>query len=320
MAEVLGKTMRDFETCNAARLRRDPAFAKLYGRPPSALHRRSRRGETADPRRGITLMPRAQTGGAKMSQAEKARAFADLHRPGDPLLLYNIWDAGGAKAIAEAGARAVATGSWSVAAAQGYPDGQAIPLDLVLTIVARIAATVDVPVTLDFEGGYAEAPDDLAANLARVIAAGAVGINFEDQVVGGAGLHPVAAQGERIAALRGAAETAGLPFFLNARTDLFLKEKDRGRHGDLAAGAIERAAAYAEAGASGFFVPGLVDPDLIGAICEATSLPVNVMMLDGAPSTEALASLGVARISHGPGPYFTAMKDLAARFRKAAGG
>jgi len=255
-----------------------------------------------------------------MSRVEKARAFADLHKPGTPLLLYNIWDAGGAKAIAEAGAKAVATGSWSVAAAQGYPDGQAIPLDLVLTIVARIAATVDLPVSLDFEGGYAEAPDDLAANLARVIAAGAVGLNFEDQVVGGSGLHAPEVQCARIAALRSAAEAAGLPFFLNARTDLFLKEKDRAKHGGLVAEALERAAAYAEAGACGFFVPALVDPDLIGAICEATSLPVNVMMLDGAPSTESLASLGVARISHGPGPYFTAMKDLAARFREAGGG
>ena len=254
-----------------------------------------------------------------MSQAQKAQDFAALHRPGDPLLLYNVWDAGGAQAIAEAGAKAVATGSWSVAAAHGYPDGQAIPLDLVLTIVARIAATVDLPVTLDFEGGYAEAPEDLAANLARVIEAGAVGINFEDQVVGGAGLHPAGVQCERIAALRRAAEAASLPFFINARTDLFLKQRDRAQHGALMAETLERAAAYAEAGASGFFVPGLVDPDLIGAVCEATSLPVNVMMLDGAPSMEALASLGAARVSHGPGPYFTAMKDLAARFREAAG-
>ncbi len=254
-----------------------------------------------------------------MSQAEKARAFAELHKPGEPLLLYNIWDAGGAQAIAEAGAKAVATGSWSVAAAQGYRDGQAISLDLVLTLLARIAASVDLPVSLDFEGGYAEAPEALAANLARVIEAGAVGINFEDQVVGGTGLHAPEVQCARIAALRAAAEADGLPFFLNARTDLFLKEKDRARHAGLVPEAIERAAAYAEAGASGFFVPGLVDPALIGAVCEATALPVNVMMLDGAPSMADLAALGVARISHGPGPYFTAMADLADRFREAAG-
>ena len=226
-----------------------------------------------------------------MSQVDKARAFAERHRPGSPLLLYNIWDAGGAKAIAEAGAKAVATGSWSVAAAQGYPDGQAIPLDLLLRIAERIVATVDLPLTVDFEGGYAEAPEDLAANLARLIATGAVGINFEDQVVGGAqgceGLYAPEVQCARIAALRRAAEAADLPFFVNARTDLFLKEKDRGKHGDLVSEALERAAAYAEAGASGFFVPGLVDPDLIGAVCEAAGLPVNVMMLSGAPDAQA---------------------------------
>ncbi|NIA68177.1 isocitrate lyase/phosphoenolpyruvate mutase family protein [Pelagibius litoralis] len=255
-----------------------------------------------------------------MTQAEKARAFADLHVAGTPLVLYNIWDAGGAKAIAKAGAKALATGSWSVAAAQGYGDGQAIPLDQVLQIVSRIAATVDLPLTVDFEGGYAEAPEKVAANVSRVIEAGAVGINFEDQIVGGSGLHTAQAQSDRIAAVRQTAEAADMPLFINARTDLFLKEKDRGKHADLIAEAKERARAYAGAGASGFFVPGLVDPDLIGAICAAAGLPVNVMMMEGAPATEALASLGVARISYGPGPYFEAMARLAERFREVTGG
>ncbi len=253
-----------------------------------------------------------------MSQADRARQFADLHVPGSPLVLYNIWDAGGAKAIAEAGAKAVATGSWSVAAAQGYPDGQAIPLDLHLEIVSRIAATVGVPVTMDFEGGYAESPDGVAANIARVIATGAIGINFEDQIVGGEGLHAPEAQCERIAAVRRVADEAGVPLFVNARTDLFLKEKDRARHGDLVPAAIERGAAYAESGGSGFFVPGLVDPDLIGAVCEASSLPVNVMMR-GTPAIDVLAGLGVARISYGPGPYVQAIADLSERFAAIGG-
>lgn len=255
-----------------------------------------------------------------MIQADKARDFAKLHVPGTPLLLYNIWDAGSAKAIAEAGAKAVATGSWSVAAAQGYGDGQAIPLDFVLRIVARIAATVDLPVTLDFEGGYAVVPEELAANVAQVITAGAVGINFEDQVVDGAGLHAPDLQCGRIHAIRQAADAAEVPLFINARTDHFLKEKDRDRHKDLMAEAQERAAAYANAGANGFFVPGLVDPDLIATLCEATDLPVNIMMMKGAPAAKDLAGLGVARISHGPGPYFEAMAGLAARFQDIAGG
>ena len=255
-----------------------------------------------------------------MSQNQKAQDFAALHKPGDPLVLYNIWDAGSAKAVAEAGAKAVATGSWSVAAAQGYGDGEAIPLDFLLPILARIVAAVEVPVSLDFEGAYAEAPAEVAANVARVIEAGAVGINFEDQVVGGTGLHAMERQAARIGAAREAASAAEVPLFINARTDLFLKETDRGKHGDLMADAEARARAYAEAGASGFFVPGLVDPGLIGAICTATSLPVNVLMMPGAPSSEVLASLGVARISHGPFPYRGAMAALTDRAREILGG
>ena len=249
-----------------------------------------------------------------MTQAEKARAFAALHVPGKPLVLYNIWDAGGAKAIAEAGAKAIATGSLSVAAAHGYTDGEAIPLDLVLRIVARIATTVDLPVTVDFEGAYAEQPEGVAANVGRLIEAGAIGMNFEDQIVGGTALYSVEAQTSRIAAAREAAAAAEVPFFVNARTDLFLKEKDRAKHADLIAEAKDRAAAYTEAGASGVFVPGLVAPELIGMITEAASLPVNVLMMNGAPSASELASLAVARISHGPFPYFDAMEVLAARF------
>ena len=250
-----------------------------------------------------------------MSQADKARQFADLHVPGSPVVLYNIWDAGSAKAIADAGAKAVATGSWSVAAAHGYSDGQAIPIDLALQVISRIVETVDLPVSLDFEGGYAESPEGIEANIARVLETGAIGINFEDQVVGGSGLHPVEAQSANITAARRAADSAGIPFFINARTDLFLKQKDRAKHGELIAEAKDRAAAYAEAGASGFFAPGLADPDLIGGLCETSSLPVNIIMFDGVPAVDMLASLGVARVSYGPRPYVWAMADVAERFR-----
>jgi 2-methylisocitrate lyase-like PEP mutase family enzyme len=118
-----------------------------------------------------------------MNQNEKAKRFAKLHVKGKPILLYNAWDAGSAKAILEAGAKAVATSSWSVAEAQGYRDGEAIPITLVEQIVARIASTIDAPVTIDFEGGYSEDEDELAKNVSRLIETGIVGINFEDRVV-----------------------------------------------------------------------------------------------------------------------------------------
>lgn len=250
-----------------------------------------------------------------MTQAEKAQAFKELHDKGDPVLLYNVWDAGSAKAVAEAGARALATGSWSVAAAQGYSDGEAIPLDLVEVIVSRIASSVDLPLSVDFEGGYSAEPDQLMQNTTRIIAAGAIGVNFEDQVVGGEGLYEMKRQAERIAAVRASADSAGLPLFINARTDLFLKEKDRTRHGDWLTQAIERAGAYKEAGASGFFAPGLTDPEWIESLCDSVSLPVNVMMMPHAPSIKTLAWLGVSRISFGPGPYRESVQAISERFR-----
>lgn len=251
------------------------------------------------------------------SRESQAQQLRDLHVKGDPLVLYNIWDAGGAKALVEAGARAVGTGSWSMAAAHGFEDGEAIPLDLVLQIVGRITETVSCPVTVDFEGGFAEAPEKIGENVARLIAAGAVGLNFEDQVVKGPGLNSITAQCARIAAIRKAAEAEGVAVFLNARTDVFLKAPEGSDPEALMDEALARQAAYGDAGADGFFVPGLTDPALIRTVCEASSLPVNVMMFGNLASVSEVAALGVARASYGPGPYAAAMADLARRQQDA---
>jgi len=250
-------------------------------------------------------------------QIARARRFAGLHVKGRPLILFNIWDAGSARTVAAAGAEALATGSWSVAAAQGYDDGEALPLSLLETIVGRITATVDLPLSVDFEGGYAETPEGLEETVTRILAAGAIGVNFEDRRVAGQGLYPTAVQAARIAALRKAAMAAGVPLFINARTDLFLAEPDRSRHEDLVEAAIDRAAAYQAAGADGFFIPALVDPDQIGRICHRVDLPVNVMVMNDAPAIPVLAGLGVARISHGPRPYRAMARWLEAACREA---
>lgn len=245
-----------------------------------------------------------------MTQSDTARVFANLHRPGHPLILYNAWDAGSAMAIAKAGAPAIATGSWSLAHAQGFGDGQEMPLEFALHILARITTSVDLPVSFDFEAGYSQDNGVLATNLERVIAAGAVGVNFEDRVIGGKGLLPVQAQAERIAVLRGAAKATGVTIFINARSDVFFQGSKADAHPDLMDEVIDRAKAYAQAGADGLFVPGLTTPDLIRDICSATSLPVNIMQTGKAPGHRTLADLGVARVSHGPAPYLAAMAGL----------
>ncbi len=234
-----------------------------------------------------------------MDQSEKANRFAQLHVKGAPLLLYNAWDAGSARSILEAGAKAIATSSWSVAAAQGYQDAEEIPIELAEQVVARIVASVDAPVSVDFEGGYSEDDGELADNISRLIDLGVIGINFEDRIVG---------------AIRKAAEKKRVDFFVNARTDVFFE------HGENAAQAVdealERAKAYAAAGASGFFIPGLTQEALIGRLCETVTLPVNVMVMDGVPSNERLSKLGVARISYGPIPYISAMSILQQEAKK----
>jgi len=125
------------------------------------------------------------------NQKGRAQRFRELHVKGDPLILFNIWDAGSAKAVASTGAKAVATGSWSVAAAQGFDDGEQLPLELMLENLKRIVASVNLPVSCDVEGGYGSQLADVAETVAKVLAAGAVGINFEDQIIGEKGLYSV---------------------------------------------------------------------------------------------------------------------------------
>lgn len=239
---------------------------------------------------------------------DKRDTFAALHKPGDPVLLYNIWDVSSAKAVAGAGAKAIATGSHGLAEAAGFSDGENIPFNLFLDIVRRIVAAVDLPVTVDFEGGFAVDTARVADHAQYLAETGAVGCNFEDQEVGGPGLHPIAEQAARVAAV------VGRGLWVNARTDLFLRKliaRENPNDRALLSEAMERAAAYAEAGAHSFFVPGVSDAELIAEICAASPLPVNVIKPEGL-DIATLAKAGVARISWGPRPWRWAMERLAA--------
>lgn len=242
--------------------------------------------------------------------------FAALHVPGAPLVLVNVWDAGSARAVAAAGAKAIATGSASVAAANGFSDAESLPLDLAIANARRIVGAVDLPVSIDFEGGYAVAPDAVASNVALLAATGAIGCNFEDQVIGGSGMHAPEVQAARIAAIRAA---TGPDFFINARTDLFLQVPSETHDAAKVDAAIARAHVYAAAGASGFFVPGLADLDLLARVCRESPLPVNFMAFPGAPDAAAVAATGVARISHGPFPFRAAMRAVEEAARAVLG-
>ncbi len=237
----------------------------------------------------------------------KFETFAALHIPGDPVVLYNIWDPGSAIAVAAAGAKALATGSHPVGDASGYGDAHQVPLDYVFDNARRIMKAVELPLSVDFESAYSADPEEGGENVRRLKGTGAVGCNFEDQVIGGEGLHPLPLQARRIQAAR---RGAGDDFFINARTDLFLKNKPETHDAAMADAAIERAMAFADAGASGFFIPRLGDLKLVERVCRAVPLPVNAIAYPGAPGRRQWASAGIARISHGPFPHKALMAQL----------
>lgn len=240
--------------------------------------------------------------------------FAALHVPGDPVILYNIWDPGSAIAVAAAGAKALATGSHPVGDASGYGDAHQVPLDYVFDNARRILQAVDLPLSVDFEGAYALDPVEAGVNVAELKSTGAVGCNFEDQVVGGEGIHPLDKQVERIRAIRVA---VGDDFFINARTDLFIKND--ARDDALVDQVIKRGKAFANAGASGFFVPRLSEPAQIERIVRDVPLPLNVIAFPGAPDKRIWADAGVARISHGPFPRRALMAKLTEMAQEAIG-
>lgn len=184
-----------------------------------------------------------------------------------------------------------------------------------LAVVKRIVVGVDLPVTVDFEGGYAVDPATVAANVRKLVALGVAGLNFEDQIVGGTGLYDIGDQAARLRAVRRAADAAGIPIFVNARTDVFLKAAGQD-HAGLLDEAVARAAAYAAAGADGFFVPGLTDHRLIRDICDRCALPVNAMVTTDPQTVRDIAALGVSCISLGPHPYIDAVSGIE---RHAAG-
>ncbi len=237
-----------------------------------------------------------------MTPPEKAAELLRLHAAPELLVLVNVWDVASARTVAaQPGCQAIATASHSIAATFGYPDGERIPADLMLDMVARIAAAVDLPVTADLEAGYG----DVATTIHRAIAVGVVGANLEDQMC------PLPAAVAAVRAAVKAAEQEGVSFVLNARTDAYLLAGDRDR-AEILADALERGKAFLDAGASCVFVPGRLDADTIGALVDGLGQrTVSILGLPGTPPPSELAALGVARVSYGPIPQRLVLAELA---------
>ncbi len=239
-------------------------------------------------------------------QSANANAFRAMHRGPKILVLPNAWDVASSRIFEEAGMAAIATSSAGIAFSLGYPDGQKISRDEMLAAVARITAKVKIPVTADVEAGYGDRPEDAALTASRVIEAGAVGLNLEDAT--GDREHPLCAlslQLEKIVAVREAAQRAGVPLVLNARTDVYLLEvgKPITRFGET----IRRLAAFRDAGVDCLFTPGLRDPETIGQLVQELRFPVNILAGPGSPSIPDLQKLGVARVSLGSSPMRAAL-------------
>ena len=202
-------------------------------------------------------------------------------------MLANAWDAASARVAEAAGAPVVATTSAGVAWSLGARDGDALDRDAAVAAVRRVVAAVSVPVTADIESGFGDDPAGVAETIRGVVAAGAAGVNLEDSI------RPVAEAAARLAAARAAAPHDDL--FINARIDTYLRGS-----GDFAE-TVARAEAYLEAGADGIFVPGAIDPEVVGALVAKIPAPLNVLVWPGAPTVGELADLGVARVSLGSG-------------------
>ena len=224
------------------------------------------------------------------SSTGRTQLFHALHKPG-PLALPNAWDVASALIVEAAGAKAVATTSAGVAWSLGAPDGNRVERDRVVDLVARIAKVVEIPVTADIESGFGRTADEVAGTVRAVSEAGASGVNIEDGLDGV--LRDIAEQAERLAAAREAAPD----LYVNARIDTYLR--GIGEPADRLEHTLERAARFLDAGASGIFVPGVTDLEIVTELAKGIAAPVNVLVGPGAPTVDELATAGVARMSLG---------------------
>jgi len=243
----------------------------------------------------------------------KEDLFCQLHQNGEILILPNIWNPLGAMLLQDLGFKAIATASASIALSNGYEDGEKYPFTELISLLKRIVQSVSIPVTADIESGYAKNNSELKENIKRLMDAGIAGINFEDSKHEEQKLVAKEEQAEKIHLIKHTASQMGSSLFINARTDVFVKQNNLPDEEKLNE-AILRGKLYKDAGADGFYPILLKEQQMIKSIVDEVQLPVNILMLPGIPEFAALKETGVARVSLGPGflKYaINAMKDVA---------
>lgn len=258
----------------------------------------------------------------RMTREEKAELFRQLHHSDKLLILPNIWDSLGALLLEDLGYPSIASASASVAFSRGYNDGEHIPFEELLVILERITSNVNLPVTADIESGYADNETRLAENIRQLLQTGVVGINFEDTEKKSGTLYSVETQCKRIEVIKKVAKEAGMPLFINARTDVYVRAKGFDTPEAKLEETINRAAAYKNAGADCFFPLAIQKEPDIKALVDTLKMPVNIILIPGVPSIDTLQKAGVRRISLGPGFLkiaINAMKDLAKKLQNQEG-
>lgn len=237
--------------------------------------------------------------------------FKNLHHQNPPLLLGNVWNAQSALAFQKSGFKAIGTSSAAIAASLGYEDGEIMPFEDLLRIVKNIRSKIDIPLTVDIEGGYSRNIPELIANIIALQKLGAVGINLEDSISdsthkpAGRSIMNIDSFSETINKIKSYLLKNNVEIFLNIRTDFYIMGMENALEETL-----KRIRRYEENGADGIFVPCMVQESQIKKVVESTTLPINVMCMPNLPDFEKLGELGVKRISLGPFLYNSAIAHI----------
>lgn len=245
----------------------------------------------------------------KSNLSQKAKAFHDLHYKQNFLLLPNIWEPMGAALLEQIGFGAVATGSGAIANTNGYADGEKMPVDEVYRVVETIVQAVNIPVSVDFEAGYASNHKELEENIEKLIDIGVVGLNIEDSDPATGKMIPIEDQCNKIKIIKDVSARRGVEIFINARTDAYIHGTST-EAGYAISESLKRGEAYKKAGAHCIYPITMHDENEIKQMVNVLKMPINILTIKGIPEFKILRKIGVARVSLGSSFLKIAIKAM----------